>query len=757
MPAGNKTGPQPLRYRLFLLAASGLVPLAIAAVVAIAYLVSEREKQAERSALELSRALATAVDAELQSTIGVLKSLSEADQLKSGRLADFQRLAQRVAQQQGWRRIILADAKGDTVMNSGVPLDAPAPPPVDPESMAQLIQRLEPVVGRVAAGPRQDVAFAVRVPVMRDGRLVNVLTGVMSTDQVLNVLKRQKVPDGYIASVLDETGNRVARSRTTQARPTESMMALIRLGQPEGTGTTRTVEGDESHTGYTRLQTSRWVVAVGISKAGTSKALGPLLATVGFGVLASLALSAYMAWYFAGRVSQPIDTLKGAAGALGRGDRVELPALGIAELDQVGAALTQASAERDAAQARRREDESERELLLARVTDALRLAEEAGRSKDEFLAMLGHELRNPLAPMSNALHLMALKGEENTRAERDIVKRQLDHMVRLVDDLLDVSRITSKRLALHLQPVRLAALVDDVAQSLKPLAEHRTLTVHIEPQAANGWIRGDEVRLVQVLNNVLGNALKFTGSGGRIELSLLASADEIEIKVRDDGLGMQPAELQRAFDPFFQAPQDSHRPRGGLGLGLAIVRSLVEMHGGTVSAASDGPGQGCTIDIRLPRIAAPVSDERPPASPSAPSAGKVLVVDDNRDAADTTAELLLLRGYEVRVAYSPYEALKLAKEMLPDIVVLDIGLPVMNGYELARALRRPPYNFSGRLLALTGFGQDTDVARALQAGFDAHMTKPVEPLVLLELITRRAAPASGDNDRHADPVLPASG
>jgi CheY-like chemotaxis protein/anti-sigma regulatory factor (Ser/Thr protein kinase) len=375
------------------------------------------------------------------------------------------------------------------------------------------------------------------------------------------------------------------------------------------------------------------------------------------------------------------------------------------------------------------------------VTDALRVAEEAGRGKDEFLAVLGHELRNPLAPISTALQLMELKGDERTRHEREILQRQLSYMVRLVDDLLDVSRITGKRLAIRLEPLRLAGVVEPVIEALRPLLGERSLKVRISSDAARAWVRGDEARLVQVLSNVLGNAVKFTSPTGRIDVAMFARADQVGIEVHDDGVGMPPQVLEHAFDPFFQAPQAMDRARGGLGLGLSIVKSLMQMHGGSVRASSAGPGQGATITLSLPCIDQPALRPIAPEPEPAPGKGKVLVVDDNRDAADTTAALLELVGYEVRVAYTPLAALELLSAFSPDAAVLDIGLPGMSGYELAAALRGAPHGFTGLLVALTGYGEQDDVARALQAGFDAHLTKPLQTKALLELLATRIGAA----------------
>ncbi|HET6829365.1 MAG TPA: cache domain-containing protein, partial [Ramlibacter sp.] len=390
---------RPLRYRLFQLAASGLLPLALVATFVIAWLVQDRRDEAQRSALEVSRALATAVDAELRATISALQTLGLSDELQPAQMQAFQALARRVAERHGWRSVLLADNTGRVLMSSALQLGSAPPQLVDAESMARAVTTRQAAVGHVAEGPnKRGAAFAVRVPIMLGSEVEYVLSAVIPADHILAVLTRQGIASSWLVSVYDQTGMRVARSKEhASARPSPSLQAMLDNGRMQDSGTTTTLEGVAAYTGYTRLKDSGWVVVAGLLASEANSAVYPMLAAVAAGLLASLALSAFLAWLLARRVSQPIDALRSAAVALGTGDRVELQPLGVAELDQVATALTQAGAERDRAARERREAEAEREALLARVTEALRMAEDAGRSKDEFLAMLGHELRNPLA------------------------------------------------------------------------------------------------------------------------------------------------------------------------------------------------------------------------------------------------------------------------------------------------------------------------------------------------------------------------
>jgi signal transduction histidine kinase len=744
--AGSIKASRPLRFRLFLLAASGLVPLALVLLFASAYLADQRQRDTERAALELSRALATAIDAELRSTVSLLQNIAHTVQLadldpRQAQASEFEPLAKRVAQSHGWGLVLLMDANSQLVMRVGE-ADNGQVPPVELGSLAQVFATSAPLVGSIARGSRGQDAFAVRVPVLKDDQVRYVLSAVLTTAQVLDVVARQRLAPSWVVAVYDQNGNRVARSLASNtSHYSPSLEQLIRQQGQQGMGRTLTLEGVESATGFSRVPTSHWVVAVGIPAAEANADLYRLLGAVGAGTAASLALLAWLAWRMARSISGPIDVLKQAATALGAGKQVELSSLGVRELDELGAALRRAAIDRDEANARRSKVEGDRELLLRRIEEALRVAEVANRNKDEFLALLGHELRNPLAPIMNAVHLMNLKGDHQTAAERAIIQRQLNYVTRLVDDLLDASRIASKRFLINPVPLQAAPLLEQTVNSLRSMLGARKFSLHVDPAAKPLWVRADEARLVQIFNNLLGNAIKFTAPTGSIDVRARAGEAGIEFEFCDDGLGMSAVELERAFDLFFQGRSQAREVNGGLGLGLGIVKSLVDMHSGSVRAQSAGLGQGTTVTVSLPVCAAPSAGVTATPAPAAFVPSKLLVVDDNRDAADTVALLLSLSGFEAQVAYTPSAALDLLDRFRPDLALLDIGLPEMDGYELAKRLRRGDRPFAGKLVALTGYGQQADVEKALAAGFDAHLTKPVEPDALVALIARLLAPA----------------
>jgi PAS domain S-box-containing protein len=384
----------------------------------------------------------------------------------------------------------------------------------------------------------------------------------------------------------------------------------------------------------------------------------------------------------------------------------------------------------------------QRELERQLRERAEKLAE-ADRRKTEFLTMLAHELRNPLAPIRNALHVLQLRGDDRAILEqvRGMMGRQVEHMARMIDDLLEVSRLTRGRVALREQPLDLATLVRQVGEDHRGPLESVGLELRVHLPAAPVWVRGDPARLSQVLGNLLDNARKFSPRGARVDLRLAAEAAGAVVAVADTGVGIAPEDLPHLFEPFTQGDQGLARSTGGLGLGLAMAKGLVELHGGTVEAHSAGQGQGATFTVRLPRQ--PGGAEAPAPGPApAPPAGqppRVLVVEDGRDAAESLRMLLELLGHEVRVAPTGAAGLEEARRWRPDVVVCDLGLPGMDGFKVAQALRQAPETARLRLVALTGYGQEQDQRKALAAGFDAYLVKPADTEKLLRVIA--GAPA----------------
>ncbi len=373
-------------------------------------------------------------------------------------------------------------------------------------------------------------------------------------------------------------------------------------------------------------------------------------------------------------------------------------------------------------------------------------AEAANRAKDEFLAMLGHELRNPLSPILTALQLMRLRGTVGAERERTVIERQVTHLTRLVDDLLDVSRIARGKVELKEELIELAEVVARAIEMTSPLLEQRTHTLELDVPRSGLRICGDATRLSQVVSNLLTNAAKYTPSGGHITVRGAEEQGQVVLRVRDSGIGIAPEVLPHVFDLFVQERQALDRSQGGLGLGLPIVRNLVEHHGGSVSASSAGRGAGSEFVVRLPKAAVAHASEDPRAAPADAAnaltafagAPRVLIVDDNIDAAEMLAAALTAKGYQTRVAHDGPAALLAAETFRPAIGFLDLGLPVMDGYELAARLRDIPALRRMKLIAVTGYGQESDRQKTRQAGFDRHLVKPVDLRAVDDVLTGTA-------------------
>ena len=383
------------------------------------------------------------------------------------------------------------------------------------------------------------------------------------------------------------------------------------------------------------------------------------------------------------------------------------------------------------------------------VTERRRLADdlsEANRRKTEFLAMLAHELRNPLAPISNAVRALRVgHGDAKlAHAALGMFERQVGQLARLVDDLLDLSRITRGKIVLRLQPVELAPIVAQAVEAARARygSLGQELTVTVPTEAVH--LSADAARLAQVIGNLLNNACKFTDAGGHVALTVARDGAQVVIRVQDDGIGIAPEQLPHLFTMFTQADTSLERTRDGLGIGLTLVKAVAEMHGGTVEARSAGLGRGSEFEVRLPALEnvsatiAPVAD----SEPTTRVGRRILIVDDNYDGADSLAMLLDEIGHETHLAHDGLEALAAAERIRPDVVLLDIGLPKLNGYEVCRRIREHTWGEALMMVALTGWGQDEDRQRSFEAGFDTHLVKPVDHAVLMRLLAAGANGAS---------------
>jgi signal transduction histidine kinase/CheY-like chemotaxis protein len=363
---------------------------------------------------------------------------------------------------------------------------------------------------------------------------------------------------------------------------------------------------------------------------------------------------------------------------------------------------------------------------------------EADQRKNDFLATLAHELRNPLAPIRNAVELLRMMGDlqPDQRRATDVIDRQSRALTRLVDDLLDISRITQNRLELRHEPANLATIIEAAVESSRPLIDAGKHEFEVDLPDEAIILLADVTRIAQVVSNLLNNAARYSDQGGRVRLSVRREGAEAVIRVTDTGIGIPPAMLGRVFDMFVQVDGAHERGRGGLGVGLALSRQLVEMHGGRITARSAGSEQGSEFEIRLPIAAdlGPSVDAQADLDEAPTARLRLLIVDDNRDLVDSLSVLLKLMGNEVRMAYDGVEAVTVADAFRPDVVLLDVGLPLRNGYDAARLIRAEPWGREMVLIALTGWGQERDRRRSGEAGFDHHFVKPVDPRSLMNLM-----------------------
>jgi signal transduction histidine kinase/CheY-like chemotaxis protein len=466
-----------------------------------------------------------------------------------------------------------------------------------------------------------------------------------------------------------------------------------------------------------------WAVSVAIPKATVEQSLHDVrLLWVGFGL--ALAVCLGWAWWLAKGVGRPISALAEAAPALGRGQALALPDPGsIDEVRQLYEALQQASR-------RLRERDADRNAAEA----ALRAA---NRAKDEFLAMLGHELRNPLSSLSNAAALLqhAPQRPELIPRVAGLLSRQVHQMTRLVDDLLEVGRVTAGKITLLRTTVDLAEAVRQALATLDGNGRFASHDVKLSLEPA--WVEADAARLEQIIANLMDNTLKYTPTGGHINVAVRRDGAEALLQIRDDGQGMPPGLVRSAFDLFVQGDRTLARDSGGLGIGQTLAQRLAQLHGGQITAESAGVGAGSTFTVRLPAAQAPAAaDAGSGAGGSAGGARSVLIVEDNVDAGESLAALLELLGHRPEWTDLGVTGVERATALLPDLVLVDVGLPDIDGYEVARRLRSAPQTQGLRLVALTGYGTPEDRERALAAGFDDHLAKPIGLAELEALLAR---------------------
>ena len=707
-----------LRSHLLWLTLAILLPMVIFGVSATT-LIARRERAVfQRGAQERTLAVRTALDIELAGHLTSLRALASSETLAMGDLRAFYDEAARIlTSQPNWRGISLTLPSGHHVFQTTESFGADVPPIRDRPSFERVLRTGQPATGNLVLDG-EDYRIPVRLPVLRNGQARYVLSVMIDPQTVLSLLSSQRLPPDWVGVVVDGNGRIVARTLDHVERLGQPASDSLRTALDRGTEgwfQGSTIEGTSVYTPFNRSPFSGWTVALGIPTAVVDSAATRAVWQLALGTLLAIAIALLLAIALGRRISTPIVSLASAATALGRGTPiVPSPPGGIREVDDVRHALVQASNA-----IRERED-----ALLA-----------ADRAKDEFLAMLGHELRNPLGALASASALLKLRPAHQVGADSAVstIDRQVQHMTHLVDDLLDVSRATSGKIQLSRQPRDLAEIVTAalrIAASAGRLAGH-DVRVDVSPV----WVEADETRTQQIVSNLVDNAVKFTAPGGRIAVRVFPRNGEAVLQVEDTGAGLPAALLPRIFDLFMQGERSLDRSSGGLGIGLTLVKRLTELHGGRVTAASEGRGRGSVFTVVLPAIDAPhVASPGLTVRPPSGDGCRVLLIEDHDDAREMMRTALAHYGYTVVDAPDGPSGIQSATETDPDVVVIDLGLPKLDGYEVARQLRAMPERQTTILIALTGYGQPEARQRALDAGFNEHVTKPVMPDRLAQII-----------------------
>ncbi|HEY8607894.1 MAG TPA: ATP-binding protein [Noviherbaspirillum sp.] len=717
-----------LRVHLTLLVIATLVPMVFLSAVSLNKLQEAHREAALASLHETARAASLVIDRELTGVQSALRVLAASDALDR---ADYQRFHEKARQaiqpSQGW--IILFGEDGRQLINTRIPYGTPLPGRrVNLERFPQIQSEEGFHVSDLTWGEhaRRHVVM-VEMPVTIDGQRL-VLSQAILPAYFNRTFAERNIPDSWVVAVFDKSGNTLARShRPDEYVGKKALAATLDAIRTGYTGVMRhKIRGEvEVYDVFVHSPLSQWTVALGAPVKEIDGAISQAVIISGAGLLSAILAASLVAFVVGRRISRAVQGAVRNAVILGKGGSLQGDASsGVAEIDVLQATLLESGRLLDQEKAHRQAAEAERNALLESEQQARRQAEQQNRAKDQFLAMLGHELRNPLAAMTSAVEVLGMEGNpERAARARAILRRQGEHLNHIVDDLLDVSRVLSGKVLLDKQPLDLAATAAGCLATLRSTGRtdrHAVTLSALRPV----WINADATRIEQIINNLLDNAVKYTPAGGAVRIAVHAEETEAVLSVEDTGIGVPP-ELQAAiFDVFVQGERSLDRAQGGLGIGLALVRELARLHEGTVECRSAGARAGSMFILRLPLSLAPAAcgSESPSAEPEPRS---VLLIDDHADAREMTFAMLASQGHRVQAAAGAEEGMMLALADKPDVALVDIGLPGMDGYALARAMRTKSALAGVTLVALTGYGSDEDRLRSQQAGFDLHIVKPL--------------------------------
>jgi signal transduction histidine kinase/CheY-like chemotaxis protein len=748
--------PRTLNQSLGWLLAAVVLPLLAGALGLLALQADQEQDAAQARLAVLAQTLVQTSDAEFERSRAQLEVLAASPLVDSGDWEGMYRYARSVTERTPGSLIVLVGPDGQVLFNTAAVWGQPLPnlwklgnqsreiewngrklPLSSGHLSLHAFESGWPIYSDLYYGVQiLKPSLSVSIPVKRDGRSRYALIFAYPPELLQDRFATAVRLPGIRAVLVDRLGLVVASNAAAASRLADRVRP-IEPGGPddEASGIFRQVSRDGTPLvgAWARSPLNGFVVRVAQPEDGSviTAERTASLAWVAM-LLTALLVSLLLASLVSRKLAQPLKAL-GDDVLAGRAPPPERDT-GIAEIDLLAQALRHgAESERQRAQeATLRSIAQDREAMLR----------QADRQKDEFLATLAHELRNPLAPIRTAVELIRLRNPSDPAIERAraIIARQAQHLTRLVDDLLDVSRITLGRIHLRDERVDLGEIAHAAAEAIGEAAGRANLQVAQDIARPAPQVRGDATRLTQCLTNLLNNAVKFTAPGGHVLLRVWTDDGMAHVEVTDSGIGIAPDNLDRVFELFVQERHSGHGGNTGLGIGLALTRRLVELHGGRIHARSDGPGRGSSFCISLPLAgvmeAPPEADTQDPKAATGDRLGaRVLVVDDNRDAADTLADVLGLHGYLVTRAHDGASALQAVAQARPDVVLLDIGLPDVDGYEVCRRIRaQAGAGAAPVLVAVTGWGQQADRDAAREAGFDAHMTKPVAPDQLLQVL-----------------------
>ncbi len=728
-----------IRSYLVLMVVAILMPVIFFSAAALHQLIGDEREAALRGVQETARATALDIDRELGGAAVALRVLATAPQLLYGDFKSFHErtvLANRGSQ--SWT--LLMNAQGEQLLNTLRPFGASLPVSNDRARLQQALQSDGPIVSNLLLGPiTQKNVIVVAMPVtLNDGKRY-LLMQSFYTSYFRKSISHAKMPPNWIVAIFDRDGMTIARSHREQeflGKPVRPEILKASRAANEGVVRNVTRDGIDAYNAFTHSAQSGWGIAVGVPVKDIEASTRQAVMLAALGLLGALVCAMAMATFFGRRLVRSIGAAAHSATSLGRGETpVAADSSGVVEVDRLQVALSETGTLLMQERQSREIAEAERTRLLAGEQEARKLAEAQNRAKDEFIAMLGHELRNPLNAISNAISVMEIAGAtpEHVSRSRTVLRRQSQHLTRIIDDLLDLSRLMTGKITLVKQRVDLSETVRSCVTALEPSASAHGQQLCVDSELV--WVEADPTRLEQIVNNLLVNALKYTPPQGRIAVTVKTEANVAVLTVSDNGIGMSPELLPQIFDVFVQGAASIDRAQGGLGIGLTLVRRLVTLHGGSIAAASGGVNQGSTFTVRLPLAPVPtLKNHLPVANDIAPNGCRVLLIEDNQDGRQMMASMLALQGYTVFEAGHGEAGLQIAGAERPEVAVIDIGLPDIDGFEIARRLRADPATAGIGLIAYTGYGQDEDRQRALRAGFDLHLVKPLDMVQLMEAI-----------------------